>query len=289
MGRQLRVVHRTGYRYRGLISASHNEARMTPRATREQFVLATRLDITPVAWSHSFIDYWGTPVTAFEIAEPHSRLDVVATSTVDVGDRLSVGPGVSWADLADPKLCDQQVEYLGITDHVDPGNELRKIAQEAAKHADRPVDAAHAIIRSILDKVAYVPGSTEVSTRATAVWEAGAGVCQDLVHLGLGALRTMGIPARYVSGYVMPSANPMVGEALAKYLRLRKVHPHAADPALWIGPKGALSGNGVLQMFRRRGAAIGQPMLHPHGRPAPGAQGSTAPPRTVDAPSKASG
>ncbi|MCC6495995.1 MAG: transglutaminase family protein [Propionibacteriaceae bacterium] len=212
MGRQLRVVHRTGYRYRGLVSASHNEARMTPRATREQFVLATRLDITPVAWSHSFVDYWGTPVTAFEIAEPHSRLDVVATSTVDVGDRLSVGPGVSWEDLRDPRLCDQQVEYLGITDHVDPGTELRRIAQDAAKRSERPVEAANAIIRRILDRVAYVPGSTEVSTRATAVWEAGAGVCQDLVHLGVGALRSVGIPTRYVSGYVMPAKDPVVGE-----------------------------------------------------------------------------
>jgi len=212
MGRQLRIVHRTGYRYHGLISASHNEARMTPRATREQYVLATRLEITPVAWSHAFVDYWGTPVTAFEIAEPHSRLDVVATSTVDVGDRLSVGAGISWADLRDPRLCDQQVEYLGVTDHVDPGSELRRIAQDAAKKADRPVDAAHAIIRRILDRVEYVPGSTEVSTRATAVWEARAGVCQDLVHLGLGALRSVGIPTRYVSGYVMPNANPVVGQ-----------------------------------------------------------------------------
>jgi len=212
MGRQLRIVHRTGYRYHGLISASHNEARMTPRATREQYVLATRLEITPVAWSHAFIDYWGTPVTAFEIAEPHSRLDVVATSTVDVGDRLSVGPGVSWQDLQDPRLCDQQVEYLGVTSHVDPGSELRRIAQDVAKKADRPVDAAQGIIRRILDRVEYVPGSTEVSTQATAVWEARAGVCQDLVHLGLGALRSMGIPARYVSGYVMPNANPVVGQ-----------------------------------------------------------------------------
>ncbi|HSK35023.1 MAG TPA: transglutaminase family protein [Propionicimonas sp.] len=212
MGRQLRIVHRTGYRYHGLISASHNEARMTPRATREQYVLATRLEITPVAWSHAFIDYWGTPVTAFEIAEPHSRLDVVATSTVDVGDRLSVGSGIGWDDLRDPQLCDQQVEYLGVTEHVDPGSELRRIAQDAAKKAKRPVDAAQTIIRRILDRVEYVPGSTEVSTRATAVWEARAGVCQDLVHLGLGALRSVGIPTRYVSGYVMPNANPVVGQ-----------------------------------------------------------------------------
>lgn len=213
MGRQLRIVHHTGYRYPGLVSASHNEARMTPRATREQYVLATRLDISPVAWAHSFVDYWGTPVTAFEIAEPHSRLDVVATSTVDIGDRLSVGPGVTWADLADPWLCDQQVEFLGVSQHIEPPAELRRYALDAARRAGRPSEAVAAIIRRIRERVAYVPGSTEVSTRATGAWEAGAGVCQDLVHLGLGALRSVGVPARYVSGYVMPSASPVVGEA----------------------------------------------------------------------------
>jgi transglutaminase-like putative cysteine protease len=213
MGRQLRIVHHTGYRYAGLVGASHNEARMTPRATREQFVQATRLDITPVAWTHSFLDYWGTPVTAFEISEPHSELAVVATSTVDVGDRLAVGPGVSWAQLGEPKFVDQQVEMLTVGDHVDPGSELRRFALDAAHQHERPADAVAAIIARIRDRVAYVPGSTGVNTRAGSVWEIRTGVCQDLVHLGLGALRTVGIPARYVSGYVMPSATPVIGEA----------------------------------------------------------------------------
>ncbi|MBA3021581.1 transglutaminase family protein [Propionicimonas sp.] len=212
MGRQLRVVHHTGYHYAGRIGASHNEARMTPRATREQFVQATRLDITPVAWTHSFVDYWGTQVTAFEIAEPHTDLEVVATSTVDVGDRLSVGSRVAWDEIRELKFVDQHVEMLTIVDHVDPGSEMRRWALDAARQADCPADAVTAIIGRIRDRVAYVPGSTEVSTRASAVWDRRAGVCQDLVHLGLGALRTVGIPARYVSGYVMPSATPVVGE-----------------------------------------------------------------------------
>ncbi len=213
MGRQLRVVHHTGYSYAGLVSASHNEARMTPRATREQYVLATRLDISPVAWAHSFVDYWGTPVTAFEVAEPHSRLDVTATSTVDVGDRLATGPGATWAELADPLLCDQQVEFLGVNSHIEPPPDLRRFALDAARKAGRPAEAVHAIVERIRRRVAYVPGSTEVYTSAASAWDARAGVCQDLVHLGLGALRGIGIPARYVSGYVMPSASAVVGEA----------------------------------------------------------------------------
>lgn len=212
MGRRLRVVHRTGYRYPGLVSASHNEARMTPRATREQAVLATRLDISPLAWSHSFVDYWGTAVTSFEVAGMHDRLDVVATSTVEVAGRTAVGQGVAWAEVHDPVLGDAQAEFLSISGPVEPGPQLRRIAAQAAGRTARPADAVRVVVDRIRDRVAYVPGSTRVNTAAAAAWAAGAGVCQDLVHLGLGALRSIGIPARYVSGYVMPSANPVRGE-----------------------------------------------------------------------------
>ena len=211
MGRQLRVVHRTGFAYAQGATASHNEARMTPRSTREQLVVATRLEISPTAWTLNFRDYWGTQVTAFEIAERHERLHVVATSTVEVGGRLSEGERISWEAICDPVLVDSQVEMLTISGHVEPGPELRRIAT-AARRAERPADAVAEIVRRIRERVAYVPGSTEVHTRATAVWEAKAGVCQDLVHLALGALRSIGIPARYVSGYVMPSADPVVGQ-----------------------------------------------------------------------------
>ena len=89
MGRQLRIVHHTGYRYQAGVAASRNEARMTPRTNREQLVLATNLEISPTAWTYSYRDYWGAQVTAFEISAPHDRLQVVATSTVEVGERPS--------------------------------------------------------------------------------------------------------------------------------------------------------------------------------------------------------
>lgn len=213
MASQLRIVHRTGYRYAGPVGASHNEARMTPRATREQVPLASKIEVTPVAWIHNFVDYWGTPVTAFEIAEPHSRLDVVATSTVDVGERLTQGTGAEWDDLIEPNFTDRYVEWLAIGDHVDPGAELRRLAVDIARQAESPAVAAAAILDVIRERVDYVPGSTGVNTSASAVWATGAGVCQDLVHLSLGALRTVGIPCRYVSGYVMPDSQPVIGEA----------------------------------------------------------------------------
>jgi len=212
MGRQLRVVHHTGYRYPKGVMASHNEARMTPRSNREQLVLATTLEISPTAWTYPFRDYWGTHVTAFEISAPHDRLTVVATSTVEVGDRPSAGQGLSWQQVGDPALAETHVEMLQASDHVEPPAELRALAQSVRRDAATPAEAVHAVVNAIRGRVEYVPGSTEVQTRATEVWQARAGVCQDLVHLGLGALRSIGVPARYVSGYVIASRDPAVGQ-----------------------------------------------------------------------------
>ncbi|MDR1711712.1 MAG: transglutaminase family protein [Propionibacteriaceae bacterium] len=213
MGRQIRVVHRTGYHYAEQVSASHNEARMTPRNNREQFVLAAMVDISPTAWTHTYADYWGTTVTAFEISHPHRELDVVATSTVDVGDRAGVGPGVSWAELSDPNFRDQRCEMLEICEHVAPVPALRKLARGFADKHESPRDAAVAVMKAIRERIDYRPGVTQVHTSAEAVWEARAGVCQDIVHTAVGALRCMGIPARYVSGYVIPAKSPEPGRA----------------------------------------------------------------------------
>lgn len=212
MTRQLRITHHTGYSYEGMVSASHNEVRMTPRSSREQFVVSSRIDIVPKPWLLGYQDYWRTWVTAFEIREPHQRLDVTATSVVDVSRGLADVPGLTWDQLRDPRLADKHFEMLQVSDHVDPGRVLRTFAAEAAREAERPAQAVAAVIGRIREHVSYVPGSTHVRTRAADAWEAGAGVCQDMVHLALGALRGMGVPARYVSGYVMPCANPVVGQ-----------------------------------------------------------------------------
>jgi transglutaminase-like putative cysteine protease len=213
MARQLRIVHHTGYRYPSGVAASRNEVRMTPRTNREQSVLATSLEISPTAWTYDYRDYWGTQVTAFEILEPHDRLQVVATSTVDVGDRRPAGKEIPWQDLLAPNLADQHVELLQSGGHVEPPAELKALAEEIRQGAATPAQAVRQLVTAIRERVAYVPGSTEVLTPAREVWEARAGVCQDLVHLGLGALRSIGVPARYVSGYVTPSRRPDIGRA----------------------------------------------------------------------------
>ena len=209
---QYRIVHTTGYSYPEGATASFNEARMTPLTSKRQLVLGSRLDITPVAWQHSYRDYWGTATVAFD--EPHDELRVVATSTVDIDPVEIDAEAATWEQLEDPALRDREVEMLALTPYVRPHRDVIKLAAAARDKGLSPHETVLEIVRRLREKVNYIPGVTKVQTTAKEVWEEGAGVCQDLAHLSLGALRCIGIPARYVSGYVVQKQAPEVGETM---------------------------------------------------------------------------
>lgn len=202
----LRVVHRTGYRYRGGATSSFNEARMTPRSDGQQTVLFSRVEVTPPAWTHSYVDYWGTPVIAFELHERHDDLRVVATSTVDVHRRNGTDHSATWETLRSPRIRSEFAEFLHSGPLVAPAGELAALVSDLAGRSASPQDLVDSVRDVVGGRIQYLPGVTSVKTTAGEVWGKGAGVCQDLSHLLIGALRAAGIPTRYVSGYLMPDA-----------------------------------------------------------------------------------
>lgn len=208
----LRITHRTGYAYGDGATSSFNEVRMTPRSTLDQQVLHTKVDVSPPAWTMSWTDYWGTSVTAFEVHERHQTLAVTAASTVDVRRTPAEGLGLTWEQLRSPEVVDTQSEYLGVTASVSPPDDLAGRVSEIARTSERPIDCVRAVVALIDGQVRYVPGSTGVNTVAADAWQARAGVCQDMANLTIGCLRHVGIPAGYVSGYLMPTRDPQVGE-----------------------------------------------------------------------------
>ena len=215
MSVRLKVMHRTGFSYAGGALKSYNEARMTPQTTLEQELRHSRLDVLPVPWSFNYTDYWGTQVTAFEVHEKHEKLSVTCTSTVDVDREVRSGVGLSWADLRTSRVVDEFVETLHISDRVDPGEDLLAWVQPLAEQSDKPGDYARSVVALIHDEVEYVTGSTHVESRAAEAWAARSGVCQDMAHLTVGCLRHAGIPARYVSGYLVPKATAEIGQAVS--------------------------------------------------------------------------
>jgi transglutaminase-like putative cysteine protease len=211
---QLKVVHTTGFAYDGGATASYNEARLTPQTVGNQIVVHTRLDIHPAPWTWTYRDYWGSQVTAFEVLDPHDDLTVTATATVHTHQRPQTADRLSWEEIRADRVTDRFTEYLEVADRVRPTEDLADRYAAIARTSPTPHDAARALCSLVHDEVEYVVGSTHVSGHAADSWEARAGVCQDMAHLVLGGLRQIGIPARYVSGYLHPRRDPEVGETV---------------------------------------------------------------------------
>ena len=210
---RLRVLHRTGFRYDGVVAASYNEARMSPATTATQTVLAARVTVEPVSWTYTYRDYWDTQVTAFDVVVPHRELVVVSSSTVEVVPAPAPARGLDWAALRTPAVTDPHHEHLAQTPATVPHADVAALAHDAAAGLE-PDAAARAVCERLRGHLEYMPGSTQVTTEAVEVWENRKGVCQDFAHVSLGALRELGIPARYVSGYLHPKASAEIGETV---------------------------------------------------------------------------
>ncbi|MGQ0846380.1 MAG: transglutaminase family protein [Sporichthyaceae bacterium] len=198
---RLRVRHITGFHYETPVSASYNEARMTPLTDVGQTTLESRVSISPRAAVSRYWDYWGSHVTAFDLQTPHTELTVEAMSVVETHPGMPTGQTVDWDTLLSTRVHDVHVEYLLPTPHTHVDGELAAAAREIAADLT-PDQAAYAVSDWMRSEVAYVTGSTGVHTVAMEAWADRKGVCQDLAHLTVGALRCLGIPARYVSGYL---------------------------------------------------------------------------------------
>lgn len=212
---RLRIRHVTGFSYKGEAVASYNEARMLPAHTEGQFVLSSHLRIEPVAASHEYVDYWGTRVSSFEVLLPHRQLSLTATSLVEVRPQAHPATTISWDDLASVVGASTSfVEHLEQTPLTAPPADLADLAVEARGADADPCATAMSICRTVGDAVRYLPGVTNVKTTAAESWAARAGVCQDIAHVTVGALRAAGIPARYVSGYLHPKPSAELRETV---------------------------------------------------------------------------
>lgn len=213
MTARLQIVHTTRYLYSGRVRSSYNEARLTPQTTANQLTLESTVRIAPAATVLRFWDYWGTQVTAFDLHEPHERLEVVARSLVETSPAPEPASVVGWDVLRGDAVVDEHSELLAPTRYVPREPRLADVAAEVAAAPD-PLAAVHVAAEAVAGHLKYVPGSTGVHTTAVEAWEAGSGVCQDFAHLALSLLRAAGVPARYVSGYLYPAADAAPGRTV---------------------------------------------------------------------------
>lgn len=203
------IRHVSGYRYQTPVSASYNEARITPLTTLSQTTIESRFELDPGATPYRYWDYWGTQVHAFDIHTSHTELLVTGTSVVETNEAEVLAAPSDWAALAE--AGDELVEFVAPTAYVPLPPELATVAA-AVRSADGPVATAHQAAEWVRTVMNYQPGSTVVSTSAVEALAAREGVCQDFAHVFLGVVRSLGIPARYVSGYLHPAREPAIGQ-----------------------------------------------------------------------------
>jgi transglutaminase-like putative cysteine protease len=215
MSWRIRIEHSTGYRYAAPVTSSYNEARLIPQTSPRQTTLEAIVRTEPVASTYRYWDYWGTQVTAFDMHTPHTEMVVTGRSVVQTGEAPSPSddaPG--WDDLRSDALADRYVEFIRPSASAPGHAELTEVARElAARH--EPEAFVRAAGDWVREQLTYRPGTTGVQTSAVEAFEARAGVCQDFAHVALVMMRAVGMPARYVSGYLHPAPNAEVGETVA--------------------------------------------------------------------------
>jgi transglutaminase-like putative cysteine protease len=210
---RMRVIHATGYAYKSPVTASFNEARLTPRSDSRQNVILNRVETVPATRSYRYVDYWGTAVTAFDLHAPHAELEVTSSSVVETDLGEMPEETVTWEDLQSEAVIDRFDEVLTPTDYTPASKRLERVGQKLKKEHD-PAEAVVAAANWVHSELAYVPGTTGVHSSGLDALREGKGVCQDFAHLTLILLRSMGIPARYVSGYLHPNKKAAIGDTI---------------------------------------------------------------------------
>jgi transglutaminase-like putative cysteine protease len=206
---RITIRYLTTFTYDTHVSESQNALRAKPASDGRQRLIDYSVTVDPKARIYSYTDYWGTQVDCFGVIGRHTRLTVVADSVVEtfatpepVGDG-AWPPQVGWDA--------PEAEYLTTTPHVASTDEIVEFARDLTAGADSAVVAAQAVQRGVGEHLKYVTGSTDIGVTVAEVFNQGTGVCQDYAHLALAVYRSLGMPARYVSGYLY-AADAAAGE-----------------------------------------------------------------------------
>jgi transglutaminase-like putative cysteine protease len=219
---RLDIRYRCSFEYDEPVRESHNELRVIPSSDQRQQLISARVATTPHARVFSSIDYWGTRTDAFGIREPHPNLEVIADATVETRRMPLLAAAPRFEALNAGNFREQHLEYLQRSPHCDWGDGT---ASEAARQKDLVgqdlVSVVLAIHRRVGATLRYAPGTTYVGVPVEDVLAAGTGVCQDFAHVAVAMCRSIGIPARYVSGYLFTTSDSSGGEPDGEAVRVQ--------------------------------------------------------------------
>jgi len=219
---EFKITHTTTYQYGNAAAEAYGEARLTPPDLPTQKVLKHRMTIEPPTRTSTYVDHFGNRVDFFSLPFRHQKLVVSSQLHVETRPpalpeeslRVSVGEARQIFSSALPDVF----EYLQPTEIVTTGNTAIQWSRRYLRGDVSLQQGLTALNEAIHDSFAYIKGVTENSTELAVIWKNRKGVCQVFVHVALSVLRTAGLPARYVCGYIeaiapreQPGRKPLVG------------------------------------------------------------------------------
>ena len=204
------LLHATEFRYDGPVSESYNEVRLRPMHDETQSCLSFRLITSPASRGTSYRDAFGNWVHQFNILPEHQYLKIEAESVVLAHDApmpRADSMRLSELDSHREELEEAYLDFVVPTGYVPHVAKLDELISAACQICDGSISGfVQATSDLIHQKFEYVKGATHVNSSIEDSLAVGAGVCQDFAHLLLGVVRKRGLPARYVSGYLVPGS-----------------------------------------------------------------------------------
>jgi len=205
------IRHVTTFHYSEPISESVMEARMQPRSEGVQRCLNFSLRSVPKAQVMAYKDYLGNNIHHFDIPGKHQKLSVIAEAVVEVKSSPALPESLSpsaWEALDEQARSEEFFDFLIPSTIAHPTNLLHDLAEELRiERRGDPMSLLRELTRMMYDTFEYAPESTQVDSPIDDALTDRKGVCQDYTHIMIALVRELGIPCRYISGYLFHRGN----------------------------------------------------------------------------------
>ena len=206
------IRHTTEYQYQETVSTGHNRLCLVPLTIPEQQCLSSEVKIAPLPDELTYrTDFFGNTLLFISIYKEHAQLDIQSDSVVNIESRINADRAFNnsrlWREAMDPApvqgdIYADVIQYTLPSIHVPYSGEIRKFAEDCFPEDATLWGGCQALMQKIHSSIEFKPGFTTVNTPVESLLKSRKGVCQDFAHLMIASLRNMGLPARYVSGYI---------------------------------------------------------------------------------------
>lgn len=205
-----KVIHKTTYTYSEPVSLCQNIALLKPRNTDCQYLNEYRLTISPEPSTRQmYEDAFGNNLEYFSIEEDHSELSVTSVCVVDndykkIEENWLKADDVSWKEVKETvREKDYSIlQFVSPTTITEFNNEIKEFAEDIFSKNESFLESAKLLMQTIFTDWKFSSGFTTIATPPSEVFKLKKGVCQDFANLALACIRSLGLPARYVSGYI---------------------------------------------------------------------------------------